>query len=126
MRTLVLAAVAAMATTSATAMDLGATGLTLNTEVVAKHLVDAGTTSATINPELGYNFGLADFTIGTKLNVWDNANSLTLDDEFDHMPVMDFGITYGLTDSLELEAITSYDLEAGDRGEMTLTATFSF
>jgi|TARA_B110000238_G_C15786883_1_gene294219 hypothetical protein len=126
MRTIVLAAVAAMAATSATAMDLGTSGLTLNTDVVAKHLVDAGTTVATINPELGYNFGLADFTVGTKLNLWDNANAITLDDEFDHLPVFDFGITYALQDNLELEATTSYDMEASDRGEITLVATFSF
>ena len=126
MRTIVLAAVAAMAATSATAMDLGTSGLTLNTDVVAKHLVDAGTTAATINPELGYNFGLADFTVGTKLNLWDNANAITLDDEFDHLPVFDFGITYALQDNLELEATTSYDMEASDRGEITLVATFSF
>jgi|TARA_B110000495_G_C22587548_1_gene352392 hypothetical protein len=126
MRTIVLAAVAAMAATSATAMDLGTSGLTLNTDVVAKHLVDAGTTAATINPELGYNFGPADFTVGTKLNLWDNANAITLDDEFDHLPVFDFGITYALQDNLELEATTSYDMEASDRGEITLVATFSF
>ena len=126
MRTIVLAAVAAMAATSATAMDLGTSGLTLNTDVVAKHLVDAGTTVATINPDLGYNFGLADFTVGTKLNLWDNANAITLDDEFDHLPVFDFGITYALQDNLELEATTSYDMEASDRGEITLVATFSF
>ncbi len=126
MRTIVLAAVAAMAATSATAMDLGTSGLTLNTDVVAKHLVDAGTTVATINPELGYNFGLADFTVGTKLNLWDNANAITLDDEFDHLPVFDFGITYALQDNPELEATTSYDMEASDRGEITLVATFSF
>ena len=126
MRTIVLAAVAAMAATSATAMDLGTSGLTLNTDVVAKHLVDAGTTVATINPELGYNFGLADFTVGTKLNLWDNANAITLDDEFDHLPVFDFGITYDLQDNLALEAITSYDFEAEERGEITLKATFSF
>ena len=126
MRTIVLATVAAMAATSVTAMDLGTSGLTLNTEVVTKHLVDAGTTAITINPELGYNYGLVDFTVGTKLSVWDNDLAFTLDNELDHLPVVDLGITYGLTDSLELEAITTYDLEARDRGEMTIKATFSF
>ena len=126
MRTIVLAAVAAMAATSATAMDLGTSGLTLNTDVVAKHLVDAGTTAATINPELGYNFGPADFTVGTKLNLWDNANAITLDDEFDHFPTFDFGITYQMQSNLAFEAGTSYDFDAGERGEFSLKATFSF
>ena len=35
MRTIVLATAVAMAATSATAMDLGTTGLTLNTDVLA-------------------------------------------------------------------------------------------
>jgi len=52
MRTFVLAIVAAMAATSATAMDLPVPGLALNTDVVAQHKVDAEATTLTITPEL--------------------------------------------------------------------------
>ena len=86
----------------------------------------AGSAQIAQAAELGYSYGLVDFTVGTKLNLWDNANAITLDDEFDHLPVFDFGITYDLQDNLALEAITSYDFEAEERGEITLKATFSF
>src|SRR6056300_637117 len=105
MRTVFIAAAAlAASATVAGAVDLGTTGVTLDTDVVATHMVDAETTTMTIEPELGYAFGMANFTMGTMLNIWDNDNKVTLDDEFDHLPVIDFGVTYGLTDSVELEA----------------------
>lgn len=126
MRTLVLATAAALIASSAAAIDLGASGVSLDTEVVAMHQVDAESTTLTINPELGYVFGMANFTMGTKLNVWDNDNRITLDDELDHLPVIDFGVTYDLTDNVELEAVTSYDLEAETRGEVKMMATFNF
>ena len=126
MRTIVLATAVAMAATSATAMDLGTTGLTLNTDVVAEHKFDAETTTMTINPELGYNFGSANFTMGTLLSVWDNTNSLTIDDEFNHMPTLDFGVTYPVAGNAEFELGTSYDLEAEARGELSAKLTFSF
>ena len=94
MRTIVLATAVAMAATSATAMDLGTTGLTLNTDVVAEHKFDAETTTMTVNPELGYAIGSANFTMGTLLSVWDDTNSFTLDDEFDHMPKIAVSYTH--------------------------------
>lgn len=126
MRTIVLATVVAMAATSATAMDLGTTGLTLNTDVVAEHKFDAEATTMTINPELGYNLGSAEFTMGTLLSVWDDTNSFTLDDEFDHMPKIDFGVIYPVSGNTEFELGTSYDLEAEERGEISAKFTFSF
>jgi len=127
MRTVFIAAVAlAASATVAGAVDLGTTGVTLNTDIVAMHKLDAEATTMTIEPELGYAMGMANFTIGTMLNVWDNDNNVTIDDEFDHLPVVDFGVTYGLTDNVELEAMTSYDLEAEQRGEATVMLTFSF
>lgn len=128
MRTIVLAMVAAMATTSATAMDLPVPGLALNTDVVATHKVDAETTTLTIKPELEYvpADGPLTLTANTTLNVWDNTAKFTLDDEFDHMPTINVGASYMATDALELELGTSYDFEAEARGEITATATFSF
>jgi hypothetical protein len=128
MRTAVLAIVAAMAATSATAMDLPVPGLALNTDVVAQHKVDAEASTLTITPELEFTpqDGPLTLTANTTFDVWDNTNSFTLDDEFDHMPTVKFGASYMATDSLELELGTSYDLEAKERGEITATATFSF
>lgn len=128
MRTFVLAMVAAMAATSATAMDLPVPGLALNTDVVATHKVDAEATTLTITPELEFvpNDGPLTLTANTTLEAWDNTNRFTLDDEFDHMPTINFGASYMAMENLELELGTSYDLEAEARGEITATATFSF
>ena len=129
MRTFVLAMVAAMAATSATAMDLSVPGLALNTDVVAQHKVDAEATTLTITPELEWQpmvDGPLSLTADTTLAVWDNTNSFTLDDEFDHMPTLNFGASYMAMENVELELGTSYDLEAKERGEITATATFSF
>ncbi len=127
MRTLVLAMVAAMATTSAMAETaLGTTGLTLNTEVEAQYKVDAETSTLKLTPELGYAFLGLDLTAATTLNVYDNAGGFTLGDEFDHMPTIDLGASYMATDALELELGTAYNLEAKERSEVTLTATFAF
>ena len=129
MRTIVLALVAAMAATSAMAMDTGIPGLALNTEVVAEYKVDAETSTLVATPELEYTpallSGLA-ITAGMELSVWDNANKFTLDNEFDVKPEILLGATYALRDDLELEALTSYDFEAAQRGEITVTATFNF
>ena len=128
MRTFVLAMVAAMAATSATAMDLPVPGLALNTDVVAQHKVDAEASTLTITPELEFvpNDGPLSLTANTTFNIWDNTNSFTLDDEFDTMPTINFGASYMAMENLELELGTSYDLEAKERGEITATATFSF
>ena len=128
MRTFVLAMVAAMAATSASALDLPVPGLALNTDVVATHKVDAEATTLTITPELEFvpADGPLTLTANTTLNAWDNTNSFTLDDEFDHLPVINFGASYMAMENVELELGTSYDLEAEARGEITATATFSF
>jgi hypothetical protein len=49
-----------------------------------------------------------------------------MDDEFDHLPVLEFGGTYLVRDDFTIEAATTYDLEAETRGEVTITASFAF
>ena len=104
-------------------------GFSLETEVKAERKVDADTSIITINPELTFDVATIDgleLTTGTKLSVWDNTNDFTMDDEFDHLPVLEFGGSYALRDDLTIEAVTSYDLEAEERGEITITASFAF
>lgn len=129
MRTLVLATVAAMAATTATAMDLPINGLSLNTEVVAEHTVDAEASTVVATPEFVFApsaISNLEMTAGMELNIWDNTNDFTLMDEFDVKPEILLGATYMLRDDLELEAATSYNFEDKERGEITLTATFNF
>ena len=113
---------------SAAETQLGS-GFSLETEVKAERKVDADTSIITINPELTYIVAAVDgleLTTGTTLSVWDNTNDFTMDDEFDHLPVLEFGGSYIVRDDFTIEAVTSYDLEAEERGEITLTATFAF
>ena len=128
MRTLFLALATTFFASSVMAADI-TPDLALNTDVVTTHMWDAETTTVILNPELSYT-GLGydtTFTVGTKLNVWDNTSKIMLDDELDHLPVFDFGISWKATDQLELEAVTSYDFEAEGRSEdIKLVATFSF
>ena len=128
MRTLFLALATTFFASSVTAADI-TPNLALNTDVVTTHKWDADTTAVTLNPELSYT-GLGydtTFTVGTKLNVWDNTSNIMIDDELNHLPVFDFGISWMAMDQLELEAVTSYDFEAEGRSEdIKLVATFSF
>ena len=113
---------------SAAETQLGS-GFSLETEVKEERKVDADTSIITINPELTYVVAAVDgleLTTGTTLSVWDNTNDFTMDDEFDHLPVLEFGGSYIVRDDFTIEAVTSYDLEAEERGEITLTATFAF
>lgn len=126
MRMLTTAFVVAMATTPAMAMDLPMAGLSLNTDVEAQHKFDAEATNITVTPELEYETGKMNFTAGTTLNIWDNTNNFTLDDEFDTLPTIDFEATYALGDNIDFEVGTSYDLEKEERGEITAGITFSF
>ena len=116
------------ATTVSAETQLGA-GFSLETEVKAERKVDADTSIITINPEVTYSVGAVaglELTTGTTLSVWDNTDDFTMDDEFNHLPVLEFGGSYALRDDFTIEAVTSYDLEAEERGEITLTASFAF
>ena len=128
MRTLFLALATTFFASSVMAADI-TPDLALNTDVVTTHMWDAETTTVILNPELAYT-GLGydtTFTVGTKLNVWDNTSNIMIDDELNHLPVFDFGISWMAMDQLELEAMTSYDLEAKGRSEdIKFVATFSF
>ena len=42
------------------------------------------------------------------------------------MPKIDFGVTYPVSGNTEFEVLTSYDLEAEARGELSAKLTFSF
>jgi len=112
---------------TASAADLGP-NLALNTDIAATYLVDAETTVATINPEFSYT-GLKnlEMTAGTTLNLWENVGVKSdIGDELKHLPVLALGTTLTVTESFDVAASMTYDLEAGNRGDIKLVATFSF
>ena len=125
---LTTAALVAFAST-ASAMDLLIPGLALNTEVVAEHKYDAETTTLVATPELAYTpaaFDRLTVTAGMDVNVWDNTGGFTAMDTFDVKPEIALGATFWAAKNVELEALTSYDFEAAQRGEITVRATFAF
>lgn len=125
---ILLPAVAAilLATSSFADTPIG-NNLTFGGELKAERKVDADTSIVTIKPEIEWTpLEKTEFTFGTTLSVWDNTNYMMIDDEFDHLPVIDFGAEYMVNEDFSLEAKTSYDLEAEGRGEITFSATFDF
>jgi hypothetical protein len=127
MRTLVLATVAAMATTPALAQDLGVAGLSLDTELKAAHMIDAESTVVTINPELTWS-GLTnlDLTLGTTLNVWETVGDTNIMDELDHLPVIELGAEYAINDRLNFYSEMNYDLELSERSDIEVGVSFNF
>tara|TARA_Y100000022_G_C13117327_1_gene314115 strand:+ start:154 stop:426 length:273 start_codon:yes stop_codon:yes gene_type:complete len=90
-------------------------------------MVDADTSVLTINPEFTYAAMPAlDLTLGTTLNLWEDVNNTDITDEFDHMPVVELGATYAITEAWELDASMNYDLEEGERSDIKLVASFNF
>ena len=118
----------AVAAVDGTTGFLNLSGLSINTDVVATYSLDTETTGITINPEFTYKGimpGLS-LTLGTTLDVWDNTNYLIIDNEFNHLPVAEFGVSYVAMTNLELEAFTNYDFSTELRNDVTLRATYSF
>ena len=107
--------------------ELGS-NISLDTEVKTTYKVDAETTVATINPELSYNgFENFELEVGTTLNLWENVGTTSdITDELDHLPVLEFGATYNLSDNMDLELGWNYDLEAEKRSDISLSASFNF
>ena len=122
-----LALSSATLATTATAETEIAPRLSLDTEVKMTHMVDAETNVLTINPEFTYAATSAlDLSVGTTLNIWEDVTDTNFTDELDHMPVLELEADYALSDAWSLEGSMNYDLEAGERSDIKLVASFSF
>jgi len=117
-----LTAAALLAATSAQAIELGATGISLGVDTTAEYNIDAETMTLTTTPELGYNmYGYVNLTVGADIAIYD--------DEFvmgDELPTLDFEASTHIRENLELYIETGYDLEAEDMSDVVVGATFSF
>ena len=122
MKNITLAAIiAAATTTSAAAMDLGATGLSLNTEAVGEYNVDTENLLMTIEPTLGYTFASLDLSVGALIPVYDDDIVIG-----DNLPTLDFEVSKNLLDGWKVYGEVSYDLEAEDRGDLVIGTSFNF
>lgn len=126
MKIAALAAAATIAATSVSAMDLGSTGLSLNTAVDASWDLDADTNNllVTLEPELGYSIAGVSLTAGMDLNVYQNEE-FVLGDQFDALSV-DFGASYQIMKGLSAYGETTWDVEASELEASKVGVTFSF
>ena len=113
--------------TSATAMDWS-----WENEITAEYMVDAEKTSIVYEPEMTIGI-VTDWAvdIGTKIPMYDSTSkdSVVLFDSLEDgsRPNIDFELNYGgLADNIELYSKTHWDIDEGERGEVTIGATFSF
>jgi len=134
MRTIVLAMVAAMAATSATAMDLPVPGLSLNTELKAFHKVDAETNHITIEPELRMTPADGPLSIWAEspLTIYETDHA-SGDDfaiqnvwEDGYKPVLELGVDYTINANTMAYAETSYSFNTEDRAEIEVGVSFNF
>jgi len=131
MRTFVLAMVAAMAATTASAADLG-NGLELNTEVKAFRQIDAKTNNVTIEPELRFTTGAVSVYTSSLITAYETGHA-SGDDlavmniwEDGYKPTLDFGAEYSINESAMVYGETSWDFNTEDRGEIEVGISFNF
>jgi hypothetical protein len=121
---IITAAMAAFAT-SASAWEVGATGISLNNEVVAAYTVDAADMTTVWTPTLSYAISSVGLSASTDLSVWNNG--WTGDTTLKTKPTIDLEADYAVNETLGLTAKVSYNLEAAaKRSDITLEATFNF
>jgi len=132
MRTLALAMVAAMAATTATAMDLPVAGLELNTEVKAFRMVDAETNNVTVEPELRFTTGKVSVYSSSLITVYETGHA-SGDDiaiqniwEDGHKPELEFGAEFSANEKVLVYGETSWDFNTEDRGEIEVGVSFNF
>ena len=123
MKVITTAAAAVLLTTAVNAAEIG-NGLSLSAEVDTNWAYDAEALTMTLTPEMGYaNWG-NDFTLSTDLDVY-SSEEFQLGDALDTM-ILEFKVTRDVMSNVELYGKTSWDLDAAERGEISIGATFSF
>ena len=134
MRTFVLAMVAAMAATSASALDLPVPGLALNTEVKAFHKVDAETNTITVEPELRFTpaDGPLSFYGSSLITAYETGHAsgddFAIQNVFEdgYKPTLDLGAEYTINANTMAYAESSWNFNAEDRGEVEVGISFNF
>jgi hypothetical protein len=124
MKNVLLTSAAIVAFASAASAFEIAPGLSAGADVATSYTVDAKDVTTTLTPILSYNWDAISLSASTDLSVWNNG--WAGHQMFDVKPTIDFEAILAAQDDVELKAATTYDMEAGDRGEITLTATLSF
>lgn len=121
MKLAIATAAAVLAATSASAIELGIGGLTAGATTTAEYNVDAENLTLTLEPEVGYAFAGIDFTAGTEISIYND--DFVLGDE---LPTLDFKAAKQLWSGVEVYSEIGFDLEAEERTDLTVGASFSF
>ena len=107
-----------------------AEGLSFGGEANSEYNADAEKMTLAVTPEANYAMGAATFTLSSELSVYDSSatDSWTVLDTLEegHRPDLDFGVTYDLNESLEVYAETGWDIDAEERKDIVVGATFTF
>ena len=126
MRTSILAATVVVAGTPLFAEE----GLSFGGELKSLYNVDKSTTSVTVKPSAIYGIGKTELEVSSVISAFDSTatDNMTLFNTLEKgsRPTIDLSATYNWTDSLELEAKSSWDVNAAARGDVTIGATFNF
>lgn len=126
MKTSILAAAVVVAGTPLLAED----GLNFGGELKSLYNVDKSTTSVTVKPSATYGMGKTELEVSSVISAFDSTatDNMTLFNTLEKgsRPTIDLSATYNWTDSLELEAKSSWDIDAAARGDITIGATFNF
>ena len=120
MKTTVIAAALLITATSASAIELGATGISIGAEVDANYTTGVEEFAFEVTPEASFtNWGI-DFSASTTMNLMDLN-----EDDADLFTGVDLEAGYSITNSLRAygEISTDADFEFGDA---TVGVTFSF
>ena len=124
--------VAAMAATTASAMDLPVPGLELNTEVKAFRMIDAETNNVTVEPELRFTTGAVSLYTSSLVTVYETGHA-SGDDfavmniwEDGYKPELEFGAEYSINANTVVYGESSWDFNAEDRGDIEVGISFNF
>jgi len=113
-----------------TASPLFADGLRFGGESTAEYNADQEHMTLTLTPKATYAFGQMDFTASSELSMYDSAAA-------DHFavanlleegsrPDLDIEATYYLQGGLSVFAKTGWDIDASERKDIIVGATFAF
>ncbi len=84
-----------LAATSASAIELGNTGISIGAELDTYWDVDGEHIDSVLTPKLGYSIYGFDMSASTDLNVV-QADTIVIGDQFDTLPVLDLGASYSI------------------------------
>lgn len=122
----IAAAATILAATSAHAIELGSTGVSIGGELDTFYDVDGEHIDSVFTPKLGYSmYGIA-LSASTDLNIVE-ADQIVIGDQFDKLPVMELGASYSiLNGAAKAYGEVDFDVEESDWTGAKVGVSFNF